>query len=645
MKYRRLTILSLMVVIAVLFTAVTPALAAPKDPVRVWVSYQRGHSTEVAASLKKAGASFHYDFPELEAYVVTLPSAALNGILRSPFVLGVEADPERKPIEPLPGSVEAAFQDSVVYGSEVVPWGIDAVQAREIWDVDKDGVVDAGATDGSGIKVCIIDTGYYRDHEDLRYDVDGFSQVDNELYNDGVGHGSHVAGTINAIQNGLGVVGVNPGAVEFFIVKIFGNDGAWTASSDLTAAIYSCRDNGAKVISMSLGGSRSNRQEQRAFDALYNAGILHVAAAGNEQEETPGLISYPASYSSVISVAAVDSQLAIASFSNQNAYVELAAPGVDVLSTIPYIETNSLVVDGVDYSAFHIEFSAYGSASGALVDGGLCTSTGSWAGKVVLCQRGDVDFAVKVLNVQNSGGAAAIIYNNVPGPFLGTMGESSASIVGLSISQEDGQYLVANKLGVTAAVSSVLKIPASGYEAWNGTSMATPHVSGVAALIWSANPSWTNVQIREAMNATAYDLGSAGKDVVFGNGLVQAAAALTLLGGGTPPPPPPPPTGELAVEITSPAPGTVFKDKATVVISVLVTADEAPVGGATVTVTVTGTLGTPKVLTGTTGTDGVVNFSYRVSTRKTGTGVYTILAEAFKDGYDPVSTTSTFTVN
>ena len=644
MKYRRFTILSLLVVIAVLFTAVTPALAAPKDPVRVWVSYQRGHSAEVAASLQKANASFHYDFPELDAYVVTLPSAALSGILNSPFVLGVEADPERKPIEPMPGSLEAAFQDSVVYESEVVPWGIDAVQARNIWDVDGNGVVDSGATDGSGIKVCIIDTGYYGAHVDLPDNVTGMSQVDNDWTVDGVGHGSHVAGTINAINNGLGVVGVNPGAVEFHIVKIFANDGAWTASSDLTAAIYNCRDNGANVISMSLGGSRSNRLEQRAFDTLYSAGILHIAAAGNEQEETPGLISYPASYSSVISVAAVDSELAIASFSNQNAYVELAAPGVDVLSTIPYIETNTLVVDGQSFSAYHIEFSGYGSASGALVDGGRCTSTGSWGGKVVLCERGDVDFAVKVLNVQNSGGVAAIIYNNVPGPFLGTMGESTSSTIGLSISQEDGQYLVANKLGATADVSSAYQAPASGYEAWNGTSMATPHVSGVAALIWSANPTWTNVQIREAMNATAFDLGSAGKDVVFGNGLVQAAAALTYLSGGTPPPPPPP-TGELTVQITSPAEGSVYKDKATVSIKVQVSADDAPVGGASVTVTVTGTLGAPKVLTGTTGTDGVASFSYRVSTRKTGTGVYTILAEAVKDGYDPVSVSSTFTVN
>ena len=104
----------------------------------------------------------------------------------------------------------------------------------------------------------------------------------------------------------------------------------------------------------------------------------------------------------------------------------------------------------------------------------------------------------------------------------------------MSLSQEDGQFLVGNKLGLTADVVSEVEIPGSGYEAWGGTSMATPHVSGVAALIWSANPRWTNVQIREAMIATALDLGDEGRDVHYGYGLVQAADALEYLGGGHP---------------------------------------------------------------------------------------------------------------
>ena len=76
-----------------------------------------------------------------------------------------------------------------------------------------------------------------------------------------------------------------------------------------------------------------------------------------------------------------------------NSQVELAAPGVGVLSTVPYLDETSLTVGGVTYAANHIEFSARGSASGALVNGGLCDSVGAWSGKVVLCERGVRTFA------------------------------------------------------------------------------------------------------------------------------------------------------------------------------------------------------------------------------------------------------------
>jgi subtilisin family serine protease len=134
------------------------------------------------------------------------------------------------------------------------------------------------------------------------------------------------------------------------------------------------------------------------------------------------------------------------------------------------------------------------------------------------------------MNVQAGGGVAAVIYNNAPGNFLGTLGDGNSSeIPAVSLSQEDGQFLVSKKLGLSATVVSDLQKPASGYEAWSGTSMATPHVSGVAALVWSANPSWTNAQIREALDSTAKDLGATGRDSAYGYGLVQAKAALDYL--------------------------------------------------------------------------------------------------------------------
>ena len=267
-------------------------------------------------------------------------------------------------------------------------------------------------------------------------------------------------------------------------------------------------------------------------------------------------------------------------------------------------------VDGVDYLGAHIEYSARGTASGALVDGGLCTTTGAWAGKVVLCQRGDISFYDKVMNVQNSGGAAAVIYNNVPGGFLGTLGEGySSTIIAISLSQEDGQYLVANKLGSTGVIESTLTQPASGYEYYDGTSMATPHVSAVAALVWSADPTATNAEIRDALVATAEDLGDTGRDTSYGYGLVQTANALEYLtgsGGGT--------GGSVHVaDLTATTAVSRNKWTATVTTTV-VDENNAPVSGAVVTAAWSGGYtGTGTCTTGSSGTCSITSASMKLT--------------------------------
>lgn len=548
-------------VVILLLAAAIPALGAA-EKTRVFVTFAPGQKAAVQQTLKAAGSEFHYTFDDLSAFVVSVPSQALKGLANNPNIVDIEEDALRFPIS-ITASQPAAIpqMDAVVDGAQTVPWGVQAVQALDVWDANGDGSVDAGAPSGAGVTVCIIDTGYYAEHEDLAGAdlIGGFSQVDDNYARDGYGHGSHVAGTIAAQDNGLGVIGVAPD-VSFYIIKYFADDGAATYASDLVAASNECAANGADIISMSLGGSRASNQESRNFDNLYAAGVLSIAAAGNDGNTA---YSYPASYSSVMSVAAIDEALAIADFSQQNDQVEIAAPGVAVLSTLPFTDVTTLSVAGVDYQTNHVEYSARGAFSGALVDGGLCTTTGAWSGMVVLCERGDISFYDKVINVQNSGGVAAVIYNNEPGNFFGTLGDGfTSNIIGVSISQEDGQFLVANKLGATANISSTYTWPDSGYEAWDGTSMATPHVSAVAALLWSANPTATNAEIREAMNATAFDLGTAGRDVAFGYGLVQASAALDFLGGVTPPTNTAP-----TVSITAPASGSTFASGAEITFS------------------------------------------------------------------------------
>jgi len=534
------------------------SLLSADNSVRVWVQFKPGQQASVENSLQSAGGTFHYTFEDLDAFVVTLPQQSLQGIAHNPNVVAIEDDVLRRLFDTR-NPVKDAFVPeniSISGGSispQAEPWGIGAVQAQDAW---------ATGQRGSGITVCIIDTGLYTAHEDFPSLLTGISQIAGESwFEDGFGHGTHVAGTIAAVNNGFGVVGVSPD-VYLYIVKVFNNDGAWTFSSDLVDAINSCEANSANIISMSLGGDLKNRFEQVAFDNLYANGILHVAAAGNDGNTRK---SYPASYDSVISVAAVDSYLDRASFSQQNGQVELAAPGVGVLSTVPFIDENSITVGATTYFGNHIEFSGRSSSViGSLVDGGLCDSVdSSWSNQVVLCERGIISFNDKVQNAETGGASATVIYNNDPGNFFGTLGAGNSSgIPAISLSQADGLALVTaanSSSGVSGTVVSSFSKPASGYEAWNGTSMATPHVSAVAALLWGSDTSLSNVDIRDAMGASALDLGTSGRDNAFGYGLVQAKAALDLLSGSVDNPP--------TVNITSPLDGATVSGQ-TVTISV-----------------------------------------------------------------------------
>lgn len=472
-------------------------------------------------AVRAAGGQVVRELPQYSAVAARLPSAALQGLSRNPNVSYIEADPRRYPM---------SSSDVTLPSGEVVPYGIQLVQADQL--------TPGNPTDASAgnRKICIIDSGYYMNHSDLPSSNVTASPDPGtgDPFTDNDGHGTHVAGTIAAIGgNSQGVVGVLPNSrINLHIVKVFGDDGTWAYSSDLISALDKCRQAGSNVVSMSLGGSFKNRFEERAFNDAEAAGVLSVAAAGNDGSTRR---SYPASYNSVVSVGALDHNKVVAGFSQKNDQVELAAPGVTVLSTVPYLDTNTLTAGGVTYRGNHIEFSARSvGVSGQLANGGLCTaSNSSWSGKVVLCERGTNSFLDKVSAVQTSGGVAAAIYNNEPGNFFGTLGSgNSSSIPAISLSQADGQALVASQIGLSSTVVSTFQKPASGYDYFDGTSMATPHVSAVAALVWSHNTAWTNAQIRQALQSTAEDLGPSGRDTSYGFGLVRAKAALAQLQGG-----------------------------------------------------------------------------------------------------------------
>jgi thermitase len=276
------------------------------------------------------------------------------------------------------------------------------IDAPEGWDL-------AGLQafpNSGGVKVGIVDTGIDQTHPDLAGKTVGCATsynngiaIVNGICHDDNGHGSHVSGTISAnTNNGQGVAGV-----AFNSPIVMCKALATAAGTGLTSDIANCinwdKSQGVKVISMSLGGGDSATLKTAVQNA-YNGGngVLLVAAAGNDGDAT---LNYPAAYPDVVSVAATDNQDKRASFSNANADVEIAAPGVNVESTYT---------------------------------GGL-------------------------------------------------------------------------------------------YMSLSGTSMATPHVAGVSAIIFDLNAGASAATVRSKLDAAVDDLGTAGRDQVFGFGRVNLCKA------------------------------------------------------------------------------------------------------------------------
>jgi len=500
--------------LALAFSSATLHAAEPSAD-RYIVKFAPGKSGEARAALSRSAARVMLELPAHDAVAVDLPAAALAGLSRNPNIEYVEQDVPRYPL-----ALATPSTGSPYFTGQLVPYGIPMVQADQV----SDSLL-------SNRKVCIIDSGYNLGHEDLpgASTVSGDNDSGTGLWStDENQHGTHVAGTVVAVNNsGVGVVGVNPnGTLRLHIVKVFGADG-WAYSSTLTAAVDKCAAAGANVISMSLGGSLSSRTESNAFDKYYKRtsnSILSIAAAGNAGNTRT---SYPAGYTNVVSVAAIDENKNWATFSQYNKDVEIAAPGVGVLSTVPMGtgRESALSVAGTAITSAAMNGSPPGIASGPLVDCGTGTSVCPAAtGKVCLIQRGTNAFADKVLNCQAGGGIAAVIYNNAAGMLYGTLGDTATTIASMGISDADGA-LLKTRIGATADAA----VNATSYAYFDGTSMATPHVSAVAALVWSHRPGCSAATVRNVLNATAIDLGAAGRDNKFGYGLVQANAAKTRL--------------------------------------------------------------------------------------------------------------------
>src|SRR3954465_1688677 len=214
------------------------------------------------------------------------------------------------------------------------------IDAPEGWDAAGLGTFPSTG----GAKVGVVDTGILSTHEDLVGKLANCAKSYTGVFvltgsikegscADDNGHGTHVSGTITAsANNGKGVAGVAFNS-QLAMCKARSGPLGQGSTSDVANCIRWAHDKGAKVISMSLGGGASTTLQQAVQYAWANGGTggsLLVAAAGNDGNAT---LNYPAAYPEVVSVAATDSNDARASFSNANSDVEIAAAGVNVLST------------------------------------------------------------------------------------------------------------------------------------------------------------------------------------------------------------------------------------------------------------------------------------------------------------------------
>ena len=224
--------------------------------------------------------------------------------------------------------------------SYMYQWVHDAVNTYEAWGV---------TTGSSSVKVAVIDTGVLTTHEDLAGKVtvvDMTDIIDADDNDDSVGHGTHVAGIIAATSdNGKGGAGIAPGVSILSIKALLedGGDDSWIA-----IAIGRAVEEGADIINMSLGSYHYSSTVNASIQDALSHGVTVIAAMGNDGSNS---MCYPAAYDGVIAVAAVNNDFRRASFSNYGSWADIAAPGVDIVSTINVSDSSYELMDGTSMAA------------------------------------------------------------------------------------------------------------------------------------------------------------------------------------------------------------------------------------------------------------------------------------------------------
>ena len=291
---------------------------------RILLGFREPASQAELTALRQVVEDFLSSIPQWEGPELLLPNVAriklpqvldlprLKDILGSlPFASFVEED----------YAVHASYSpDDPRYGEQ---WHLPSASAPQAWDI---------TTGSSEVTIAVIDTGVDYTHPDLQGKcVAGYNYVDHcSDAMDDHGHGTHVAGIAAAVgDNSIGVAGVDWKA-RIMPLKVLDSQGAGY-DSDVAAAMRYAADHGADVINMSLGGAEYSYTLAEAANYAFNKGVTLVAASGNEG----GSVCYPAACDKVIAVGALNSGDEVADFSNHGPALDLTAPGISILSTVP----------------------------------------------------------------------------------------------------------------------------------------------------------------------------------------------------------------------------------------------------------------------------------------------------------------------
>ena len=301
------------IVLAASSDSPAPASVVPSE--QILVRFKPGTSLPEAAQVhRQLGGQAKETIPGIGVQVVAVPKGRAMSMAKTYSSNGRVAYAEPDFVVQAVGDPDDSY-----FANQ---WALTTIGAPQAWDV---------TTGSSNINIAILDTGVDLDHPDLADKiVSNINFTNSPTVDDVDGHGTHVAGIAAAMtDNGIGVAGLGYRA-NIMNVKVLGDTGAGSYSGLVSGIIWAV-DNGADIISMSLGGSSYSSTLENAVYYAWSNGVVVVAAAGNYGSTTP---FYPAAHANCMAVSATNGWDAKADWSNYGDWVDVAAPGVIIYATL-----------------------------------------------------------------------------------------------------------------------------------------------------------------------------------------------------------------------------------------------------------------------------------------------------------------------